>query len=68
MKVKELDKTVQVAWSPEGLQEIMIAAGTAAQQLDCTFNTNAALEIYSLNLTEPGQDMQLRSQTLSDNR
>lgn len=68
MKVKELDRTANVAWSPEKHYPIYLAAGTAAQQLDASFNTNAALEIYSLNLTEPGFDMALKSSTPTEHR
>lgn len=58
MKVKELQKTVNVAWSPAQLNSIWLAAGTAAQQLDTS--SNPVLEIYSANLSEPGYDMVLK--------
>lgn len=59
MKVKELLKNVNVAWSPETQCPIYFAAGTSAQQLDTSFNNNALLELYSLNLSDPGYDMEL---------
>ncbi|KAJ9593994.1 hypothetical protein L9F63_014589, partial [Diploptera punctata] len=68
MKVKEIERTVNVAWSPASQHPILLAAGTAAQQLDASFSTSAALEIYSLNLTEPGLDMELRTSVSSDYR
>lgn len=68
MKVKEIDRTANVAWSPAVHHPIYIAAGTAAQQLDSTFSTTAALEIYALNLTEPGLDMGLVGTLDSDHR
>lgn len=68
MKVKDLERTANVAWSPKTHYPIYIAAGTAAQQLDASFNTNAALELYSLNLTEPGMDLQLKSSLPSEHR
>ena len=37
MRVKEIDRTANVAWSPASQHPIYIAAGTAAQQLDATF-------------------------------
>jgi len=37
MKLKEIDRTANVAWSPAGQHPIYLAAGTAAQQLDATF-------------------------------
>ncbi|XP_075238434.1 COPII coat complex component secretory 31 isoform X2 [Lycorma delicatula] len=61
MKVKELDRTVNIAWSPVQQQPVLLAAGTAAQQLDASFSTSAALEIYGLNLGEPGLDMELKA-------
>jgi protein transport protein SEC31 len=57
-----------VSWSPAAQHPILLAAGTAAQQLDASFSTTAALEIYSLNLAEPGLDMELRTSVPSDYR
>ncbi|XP_058800032.1 protein transport protein Sec31A isoform X2 [Phymastichus coffea] len=68
MKVKELHKTVNVAWSPPSQYPILLAAGTAAQQLDASFDTNASLDLYSLNLQQPGYDMELRTSVPSDQR
>ncbi|KAG5889116.1 hypothetical protein JTB14_034174 [Gonioctena quinquepunctata] len=68
MKVKDIERTANVAWSPKNQYPIYLAAGTAAQQLDASFNTSAALEIYSLNLSDPGPDTQLVSSIPSDHR
>lgn len=68
MKVKEVDKTVNIAWSPEAQHPIYLAAGTAAQQLDASFSTSAALDIYSLNLDEPGPDLKLKCSIPTENR
>ncbi|XP_069705559.1 protein transport protein Sec31A isoform X3 [Periplaneta americana] len=68
MKVKEIERTVNVSWSPAAQHPILLAAGTAAQQLDASFSTSAALEIFSLNLSEPGLDMELRTSIPSDYR
>jgi len=57
MKVKELELTANVCWSPKGLDTVLLAAGTAAQQLDATFSTSATLDIYSLDLGESGHQM-----------
>ena len=46
MKVKEVDRTANIAWSPQTQVPIYLAAGTAAQQLDASFSTNSNLEIY----------------------
>ena len=50
MKVKEIKKTANVAWSPQQIHPVYIAAGTAAQQLDASFSTAAALELYHVDL------------------
>lgn len=68
MKIKDLERTANVAWSPANQNPIYLAAGTAAQQLDASFNTNAALEIYSLNLADPGPDMVLKSSAPTEHR
>ncbi|XP_058828807.1 protein transport protein Sec31A isoform X2 [Topomyia yanbarensis] len=59
MKLKELQKMVNVAWSPVQQDPIMVAAGSAAQQLDASFSTSAALELYSINLSDASYDLQL---------
>lgn len=48
-----------MAWSPAAQHPIYLAAGTAAQQLDATFSTSAALEIYQMNLSDPSMEMAL---------
>ncbi|XP_015837847.2 protein transport protein Sec31A isoform X1 [Tribolium castaneum] len=68
MKVKDVERTANVAWSPKNQSPILLAAGTAAQQLDASFSTNATLEIYSLNLGELGPDMVLKAATPSEHR
>lgn len=57
MKVKELDVTANLAWSPAQNSTVFLATGTAAQQLDASFSTNSALEIHALNLAEAGHQM-----------
>ena len=37
MKVKDINRTANIAWSPAPQYPIYLAAGTAAQQLDATF-------------------------------
>ncbi|XP_056592252.1 protein transport protein Sec31A isoform X2 [Triplophysa dalaica] len=53
MKLKEINRTAIQAWSPEQQHPIYLAAGTSAQQLDATFSTNASLEIFEFDLTDP---------------
>ncbi|XP_066488667.1 protein transport protein Sec31A isoform X6 [Tiliqua scincoides] len=57
MKLKEIDRTAIQAWSPAHHHPIYLATGTSAQQLDATFSTNASLEIFELDLTDPSLDM-----------
>ncbi|XP_037887784.1 protein transport protein Sec31A isoform X1 [Glossina fuscipes] len=57
MKIKELQKTVNIAWSPAPQQPIYLATGTAAQQFDS--NAASVLEIYSTNFSDPSYDLEL---------
>ncbi|XP_066261911.1 protein transport protein Sec31A [Euwallacea similis] len=68
MKVKDIERTANVAWSPKTQHPVYLAAGTAASQLDASFSTNAALEIYALNISEPGPDTHLISSVSSEHR
>lgn len=61
MKIKELQKTVNIAWSPAPLNQLYLAAGTAAQQIDTSINSNATLELYEIDLTDPGYDLNLKA-------
>ncbi|KAJ8319233.1 hypothetical protein KUTeg_004324 [Tegillarca granosa] len=68
MRVKEIERTANVAWSPGTQFPIYMVAGTAAQQLDATFSTSAALEIYQLDLTDSSLSVPLISTVPSDCR
>lgn len=61
MKIKELQKSVNVVWSPEKQTSVLLAAGSAAQQLlDTSFtSSNPVLELYSLNLSDSSYDLEL---------
>ncbi|KAL0871531.1 hypothetical protein ABMA27_005244 [Loxostege sticticalis] len=61
MKLKELKKTVNMSWSPAGAHPAMLAAGSAAQQVDSSFSSSSQLELYALNLDDPGLDLELKS-------
>ena len=68
MKVKEVEVTANVAWSPVTVNPIYVAAGTAAQQLDATFNTSSALDIYDVNLGGDGPCMKKAGSLPTENR
>ncbi|XP_070545254.1 protein transport protein Sec31A-like isoform X2 [Ptychodera flava] len=68
MKVKEIERTANMAWSPSTQHPIYLAAGTAAQQLDATFSTTAALEIYQLNLSDSDTEMPLVTSLTTEHR
>lgn len=68
MKVKDVNRTANIAWSPAPQYPIYLAAGTAAQQLDATFSTNAALEIFALDLSSSDTAMPLRGTVASEQR
>ncbi|XP_068430073.1 protein transport protein Sec31A [Clinocottus analis] len=57
MKLKEINRTAIQSWSPAQHHPIYLATGTSAQQLDASFSTNASLEFFELDLTEPSMDM-----------
>uniref|UniRef100_A0AAQ4PAV3 Protein transport protein Sec31A n=1 Tax=Gasterosteus aculeatus aculeatus TaxID=481459 RepID=A0AAQ4PAV3_GASAC len=57
MKLKEINRTAIQSWSPAQQHPIYLATGTSAQQLDASFSTNASLEFFELDLTEPSLDM-----------
>lgn len=48
MKIKQFQKTVVSTWSPKSNHPVNIAMGTAAQQLDASFNTSSILELYTV--------------------
>lgn len=50
MKLKEINITANIAWSPATVNPSYLACGTSAQQLDSSFNSNAQLQIYDLDL------------------
>ncbi|XP_078359969.1 protein transport protein Sec31A-like isoform X1 [Oculina patagonica] len=68
MKVKEVNRTANIAWSPAPQYPIYLAAGTAAQQLDATFSTNAALEIFALNLSSSDTEIPLKGTVATEHR
>lgn len=68
MKIKELQKTVNLAWSPAQHSSILLAAGTAAQNLDLASSAAAVLEVYETNLAETGYDMVLKGSQVSQHR
>lgn len=68
MKVKDVNRTANIAWSPAPQYPIYLAAGTAAQQLDATFSTNAALEIFALDLSNTDLEMPLKGTVSSEHR
>ena len=68
MKVKEVLRTGNVVWSPQEQHPIYLAVGTAAQQLDATFSTYAAIELYQLNLSETRLEMPCKATLPSEHR
>ncbi|XP_060883692.1 protein transport protein Sec31A isoform X1 [Labrus mixtus] len=68
MRLKEIQRTAHQAWSPAGHHPIHLALGTSAQQLDASFNTTAALEIFEVDFSDPSLEMQLRGSLPTANR
>ncbi|OQR71979.1 protein transport protein Sec31A-like [Tropilaelaps mercedesae] len=58
MKMKSLARTANCAWSPEEVHSgIFLAAGTAAQQVDASFNTSSQLELLSLDAASSDKEL-----------
>ncbi|XP_061603738.1 protein transport protein Sec31A isoform X6 [Phyllopteryx taeniolatus] len=57
MKLKEINRTAIQSWSPAQQHPIYLATGTSAQQLDASFSTNASLELFELDLSDPSLNM-----------
>uniref|UniRef100_A0A8C6T9L8 Protein transport protein Sec31A n=1 Tax=Neogobius melanostomus TaxID=47308 RepID=A0A8C6T9L8_9GOBI len=68
MRLKEIQRTAHQAWSPAVHHPIHLALGTSAQQLDASFNTTAALEIFELDFADPSMDMELKGSINTTNR
>jgi protein transport protein SEC31 len=68
MKVKEIERMANTAWSPASVFPIYLAAGTAAQQLDSSFSTNSGLELYQFDVGTPGLDMPLKAAVSAEHR
>ncbi|KAG8552063.1 hypothetical protein GDO81_004398 [Engystomops pustulosus] len=57
MKLKEIERSAVQCWSPAKQHPIYLATGTSAQQLDASFNTSAALEIFEVDFGDPYPEM-----------
>ncbi|XP_061666251.1 protein transport protein Sec31A isoform X2 [Syngnathoides biaculeatus] len=68
MRLKEIQRTAQQAWSPARHHPICLALGTSAQQLDASFNTTAALELFELDFADPSLDMKLKGSLCTTHR
>uniref|UniRef100_UPI003AAFE2EE protein transport protein Sec31A n=1 Tax=Centroberyx gerrardi TaxID=166262 RepID=UPI003AAFE2EE len=68
MRLKEIQRTAHQAWSPAMHHPIYLALGTSAQQLDASFNTTAALEIFEVDFSDPSLDMKLKGSLPTTNR
>lgn len=68
MRLKEIQRTAHQAWSPAGHHPMYLALGTAAQQLDASFNTTAALEIFELDFSDSSLEMQRKGSLQTSNR
>uniref|UniRef100_A0AAQ5Z8Q8 Protein transport protein Sec31A n=1 Tax=Amphiprion ocellaris TaxID=80972 RepID=A0AAQ5Z8Q8_AMPOC len=68
MRLKEIQRTAHQAWSPAEHHPIYLALGTSAQQLDASFNTTAAIEIFEMDFSDPSLDMQLKGSLPTANR
>ncbi|MFT7807196.1 protein transport protein Sec31B-like isoform X1 [Arapaima gigas] len=68
MRLKEILRTAHQAWSPAVHHPAYLATGTSAQQLDASFSTSAALEIFEMDFADSSQEMKLRGSLSTPNR
>ncbi|XP_026473337.1 protein transport protein Sec31A-like [Ctenocephalides felis] len=68
MKLKESQKTANIAWSPATVHPIYLATGTAAQQLDSSFSTSCSLEILGLNAKNNNKEFESIVSVQSEDR
>ncbi|KAJ8264347.1 hypothetical protein GJAV_G00148110 [Gymnothorax javanicus] len=68
MRLKEIPRTAHQAWSPAAHHPTYLATGTSAQQLDASFSTSAALEIFEMDFSDPSSEMKLRGALSTTNR
>ncbi|CAG9129434.1 unnamed protein product [Plutella xylostella] len=68
MRIKELKRTVNVAWSPAEHHPALLAAGAAAQHVDESFSSTSSLDIYGLNLEDSSMDLELKSSLQTPNK
>ncbi|KAJ3030236.1 protein transport protein S31 [Rhizophlyctis rosea] len=59
MRIRHIDRTATVAWSP-GQHAPLLASGTVAGALDASFSTTTELEIFDLNLNDTEGGKKLR--------
>ncbi|EGG16691.1 WD40 repeat-containing protein [Cavenderia fasciculata] len=67
-KLKELNKQATFAWCPVVGQSSLMAVGTVSGTIGLDFDTSSKLEIYSLDITNPSNQMVLKGSTTSANR
>ncbi|XP_077115274.1 protein transport protein Sec31B isoform X2 [Ranitomeya variabilis] len=68
MKLKEIERSAVQSWSPAKHYPIYLATGTSAQQLDASFNTSAALEIFEVDFGDPHPEMKRKGIFSAANR
>ncbi|KAM9326643.1 protein transport protein Sec31B [Gastrophryne carolinensis] len=68
MKLKEIERSAVQAWSPDNQHPVCLATGTSAQQLDASFSTNAALEIFEVDFGDPFTELKRKGVSPASNR
>uniref|UniRef100_A0AAY3ZZH4 Sec16 Sec23-binding domain-containing protein n=1 Tax=Denticeps clupeoides TaxID=299321 RepID=A0AAY3ZZH4_9TELE len=68
MRLKEILRTATQAWSPAAHHPTYLALGTSAQQLDASFNTTSALEIFEMDFADPSLEMKLSGSITTTHR
>uniref|UniRef100_H2ZFZ5 Protein transport protein Sec31A n=1 Tax=Ciona savignyi TaxID=51511 RepID=H2ZFZ5_CIOSA len=68
VKIKQVNVAANYAWSPAENHPVYIAAGTAAQQLDATFSSNAKLELYAVDMADESYTVKCAGTIETENR
>lgn len=63
--MREVKRTVAIAWSPPAQTSPLLAMGTLAGAMDASFSTLAELEIYDLRLDDKAASEPTQKTTIS---
>jgi len=68
MKIREINRTANVAWSPSDISPIYLVCGTAAQYVELEANGSSAIEVFELDLVSKNISLQSIATVKSNHR